>query len=229
MTAAQDRQLVLDLAHRAALSREDFLVSPSNAAAVAMIDRWPDWPAPALALAGPPGSGKSHLAEIWRQRSGGLTIAAAQLSVAQVPDLIAHGAIAVEDAGPGTDETALFHLLNFARQQAVPMLITSRLQPAHWTIGIPDLLSRLRAMPVIEIGAPDDALLRGVLVKLFADRQLAIGETVISYLVARMPRSLEAARAIVAEIDLGALREKAEVTRPFAARILAGFAAPGLI
>ena len=109
MTAAQDRQLVLDLAHRAALSREDFLVSPSNAAAVAMIDRWPDWPAPALALAGPPGSGKSHLAEIWRQRSGGLTIAAAQLSVAQVPDLIAHGAIAVEDAGPGTDFYAVEH------------------------------------------------------------------------------------------------------------------------
>ncbi len=229
MTGDKGRQLILDLPHLAAQGAEDFLVSQSNAAAVSMVDLWPQWPATVLVLVGPPGSGKSHLVEVWRQRSKAQRIEARDLTAEKVPGLLAQRALALEDAGPGLDETALFHLLNLAHQQEAHVLVTSRLNPAQWSVVLPDLLSRLRAAPSIEIGAADDALLRGVLVKLFADRQLAVEETVISYLVNRMPRSLAAARALVAEIDARALEEKAPVTRAFAARILAGFAAPGLI
>lgn len=229
MTAGSGRQLILDLPHRAAQGAEDFLVSASNAAAVAMVDRWPQWPASALLLVGPPGSGKSHLVEVWRQRSQAQRIAARDLTAEKVPGLLSHGALALEDAGPGLGQTALFHLLNLAHQQEAHVLVTARLSPAQWDVHLPDLQSRLRAAPAIEIGAADDALLRGVLVKLFADRQLGVDETVISYLLNRMPRSLAAARALVAEIDARALEEKAPVTRTFAARILSGFVAPDLI
>ena len=146
-----------------------------------------------------------------------------------MPGLLAQRALALENAGPGLDETALFHLLNLAHQQEAHVLITSSFNLAQWNVTLPDLLSRLRAAPSVDIGAADDALLRGVLVKLFADRQLAVEETVISYLVNRMPRSLAAARALVAEIDARALQEKAPVTRSFAARVLNYFAAPGLL
>ena len=227
--SSKARQLVLALPHRPALGRDDFLVTGSNAAAVAMIDQWPDWPAPAVLLVGPAGSGKSHLVEVWRQKSGAGRIAASELREADVPALLASGRLAVEDApGAGLDEKALFHLLNYARQQAAQLLITSNAQPSQWQVKLPDLLSRIRALPVTELGAPDDSLLRGVLVKLFADRQLAIDETIISYLLVRMPRSLEAARTLVAEIDRRALEEKAAVTRNFAARVLATLHAPGL-
>ena len=229
MTEGPERQLILDLPHRAALAAEDFLVSHSNAAAVAMVDRWPQWPASALILVGPPGSGKSHLVEVWRQRSQAQRIEARDLISEKVPGLLERHALALEDAGLGVNETALFHLLNLAHQQNAHVLITSSLNPGQWIVTLPDLQSRLRAAPIVEIGAADDALLRGVLVKLFADRQLAVEETVISYLVNRMPRSLAAARALVAEIDARALEQKVPVTRSFAARVLGSFAAPGML
>ena len=229
MTEGTGRQLILDLPHRSAQGAEDFLVSQSNAAAVAMVDLWPQWPASALLLIGSPGSGKSHLVEVWRQRCDAQRIEAHELTAENVPGLLAQRALALENAGPGLDETALFHLLNLAHQQEAHVLITSSFNLAQWNVTLPDLLSRLRAAPSVDIGAADDALLRGVLVKLFADRQLAVEETVISYLVNRMPRSLAAARALVAEIDARALEEKAPVTRSFAARVLSSFAAPGLL
>lgn len=223
------RQLVLDLPHRAALGRDDFLVTESNRAAVALIDSFPDWPHHAMALVGPPGSGKSHLLEVWRQASGCRTVAASALSSADVPALIATGALAIDDApGAGLDERALFHLLNAVRQEGGHVLLASAQPPASWPVALPDLATRLKAVPVIEIGLPDDELLRGVLIKLFADRQLAVEANVIAYLMLRMPRSLEAVRELVAAIDRRALEEKAEVTRAFAGRILLEIAAPGL-
>ncbi len=223
------RQLALALPHRTALAREDFLVAPSNAAAVALIDRWPDWPSHAILLVGPAGSGKSHLVEVWRQLSGARRIAAGKLRPMDVPTLLDTGALALEDApGQRLDETALFHLMNLAREQGARLLITAATHPASWRVALPDLASRLRAAPVVELGPPDDELLRGVLVKLFADRQLAVDEPLVSFLLTRMPRSLDAARLLVAEIDRRALEERAEVTRTFAARVLASFTAPGL-
>lgn len=224
------RQLVLDLPHRTALGREDFLVSPANAAAVAMIENWRNWPSHVAVLAGPPGSGKSHLVEVWRQESGAGLVAAGALAELDVPVLLAPGALAVEDASSGGfDERAMFHLFNYARQEGGKVLITTSALPTAWEIALPDLRSRLRAAPVTSLGAPDDALLRGVMVKLFADRQLAVDEAVLSYLLPRMPRSFEAARQIVARLDEAALASKAEINRSFAARELADLLAPPLI
>ena len=222
------RQLVLELPHRQALGRDDFLVTDSNTAAVALIDHWPDWPAHAAMIVGPPGCGKSHLVEVWRQRSKASRVRAADVKIEAAPELLLSGAAAIEDALPPLDERGLFHLLNLARQQGSSVLLTAQTRPEHWKIALPDLLSRLKAMPVLEILPPDDALLRGVLVKLFFDRQIAAAESTISFMLARMPRSLGAARLLVAEIDRRALEERAEVTRPFVARVLGDFFAPGL-
>ena len=222
------RQLVLDLPHRQALGRDDFLVTGSNAAAVALIDHWPDWPAHAAMLIGPPGSGKTHLVEVWRQRSNAARIQAADVTVENAPELLSSHAVAIEGVGNPLDEKALFHLLNLAKQQGSSVLITAQRRPELWKIALPDLLSRLRAVPVVEILPPDDALLRGVLVKLFFDRQIAADETTVSFMLIRMPRSLGAAGLLVAEIDRRALEERAEVTRPFVAKVLSDFSAPEL-
>lgn len=225
----QSTQLALDLPHRAATGREDFLVSPANEAAVAAVDRWPDWPSPVLVLVGPPGSGKTHLADVWRTRSSAALTRAAGLDREQLPLLMRSGAVVVEDApGDALDEVALFHLINMARESKGAVLITSQRFPAQWNIALPDLRSRLKAAQVAQLGDPDDALLRGVLVKLFADRQLNVGETVISYMIMRMERSLDTARHLVAAIDARALAEKAEITRAFVARVMQDEFEPGL-
>jgi chromosomal replication initiation ATPase DnaA len=222
------RQLVLELPHRQALGRDDFLVTASNSAAVALIDHWPDWPAHAAMIVGPPGSGKSHLVEVWRQRSKAVRVQSADVKVETAPEILASGAAAIEDMAPPLNERGLFHLLNLAKQQGGSVLLTAETRPEQWKIALPDLLSRLKAIPVLEILPPDDALLRGVLVKLFFDRQIAAAESTISFMLARMPRSLGAARLLVAEIDRRALEERAEVTRPFVAKVMADFSAPGL-
>lgn len=226
---AEGRQLAFDLPHRPASGRDDFLVTSSNAKAVALIDLWPNWPSNSLVLLGPPGSGKSHLAAVWREMSAATVTAPAEIRENAVPGLLAKGALVIEDApGAALNEPALFHLLNLAREQKAYVLITAQQAPVSWGIAVPDLLSRLKAAPSAQLGAPDDALLRGVLVKLFADRQIAIDETVITYLLSRMPRELAAARILVAEIDRRGLEERAEVTRNFVARVLGDITSPGL-
>ena len=229
MTSHASRQLVLDLAHRAAHGRDDFLVTPSNAAAVAMIDRYPDWPHYGVVLVGSAGSGKSHLLEVWRQVSRAPLITAADIGHTPPDQLLRQQALAIDNApGAALDERALFHILNLARQTASHVLIASEADPASWSVALPDLASRLKAMAVARLDPPDDVLLRGVLVKLFADRQLAVEEAVVSYLMLRMPRSLDAARALVAEIDRLALVEQAAVTRGLAARVLQQMTEPGM-
>lgn len=229
MTNRSSRQLVLDLPLRTALGREDFLVTPSNAAAVAMIDRYPDWPHYGVVLVGGAGSGKSHLLEVWRKASAARLVSADAVGREPPDQLLSSGALAVDDApGPSLDERALFHLFNLARQTGAHILIAGETDPSNWRVALPDLASRLKALAVARLDPPDDALLRGVLVKLFADRQLAIEEPLISYLMLRMPRSLDAARALVAEIDRLGMAEKTAVTRSLAARVLREMVEPGM-
>src|SRR5207248_8916159 len=150
------RQLALALDHAESFAREDFLSGPCNTAALALIDAWPAswpaWPHPAVVLAGPEGSGKSHLAAIWAQMAGARRVAARALEVAAVPAALATGALVVEDIAPGAfDERALFHLLNLAREDAAHVLLTTRTPPAGWEFAIPDLGSRLKALPVVAL------------------------------------------------------------------------------
>ena len=231
MNAGGDRtgrtatQIPLDLQHRPAMGREDFLVADSNRAAVEIIDRWPDWQGAAVFLAGPEGSGKSHLSQVWRTRSKARQASASDVSVESVPGLLENGALFIEDVSDADlDEKAMFHLLNFVREQACHVLITSRSRPAHWHIGLPDLRSRLRAAPVAVLEEPDDALLKAVLAKLFRDRQLDAAENVLNFLVVRMERSLAAAGALVDSIDRAALAGKAPVTRALVSSVLSEIA-----
>jgi chromosomal replication initiation ATPase DnaA len=217
-------QLALALAHHESFAREDFLTGPSNTAALSLVERWPDWPDNAVVLVGPAGSGKSHLAAIWAERAGARLLSSRALDEPSLPGALATGALVVEDlrAG-GFDETGLFHLLNLAREERAFVLLTSRSSPVAWPVGVRDLASRLRALPVAELGAPDDALLRAVLVKLFADRQLAVDETLVGYLMARIERSIAGARAAVAALDQASLRLQRPVNRALAAATFRGF------
>lgn len=217
MTRRPD-QLALDLPHEPRFGVEDFLVSSSNEAAYELIGAWPRWPDPVLTLVGPSGSGKSHLAAIWAQRAGARTLSAASLSLADPPALAAAGAVLVEDGETiGGAEAALFHLLNLAREQRSSVLITAAAPPDRWGLTTRDLVSRLRLAPMAEIGAPDEALLKAVLVKLFVDRQLVVDTGVVDYLALRIERSLAAAREVVERLDRTALAQGRRITRAMAA------------
>jgi chromosomal replication initiation ATPase DnaA len=214
------RQLVLALDHAISFARDDFLAGPSNAAALGLIDRWPDWPNRVMALIGPEGSGKSHLAAIWAELAGARVLSCRLLGEIDLPAAFATGALVVEDVEPaGLDERALFHLLNLAREEGAYLLLTARQPPAGFAVNIRDLASRLRALPVVALTAPDDALLRALIVKLAADRQLAVDEALVNYLANRIERSFAAARAAVARLDEEALRRHRPVTRALAAEL----------
>ena len=223
MTAAT-AQLTFDLAQRPALGAEDYLVSTSNQAAADAIDRWPDWPHGLLVVVAPPRAGKTHLANVWRLRSGAARLEAHALSEADVAK--ASGALLVEDLHAGIgDQRALFHVLNLVREHRLSMLLTSALAPGELVVALPDLRSRLRALPVVTIAAPDETLLKAVLVKHFADRQLTVEPHVVTYIALHMDQSMAAAAAVVAAIDRLALASHRKVTRALAAEVVSAAAA----
>jgi len=213
-------QLVFDLAQRPALGVQDFLISASNQAAAEMIERWPHWSDHAVLMLAPARAGKTHLANVWRRKSAAAALIGAQLSEADVAR--AGRAILVEDLHEGIgSERALFHLLNLARERGGSMLLTSRVAAGALRVALPDLRSRLRALPLIEIAPPDPALLRAVLVKHFADRQLSVEPHVVAHLALHMEQSMAAAAAIVAELDRAAMATHRRITRSLAGEILA--------
>lgn len=215
------RQLPLDLAHPIAYSRDDLVLGPSNREALALVDRWPDWPAAVVVLAGPAGSGKTHLADIWREESGAAAFRADRLGQAAI-DAAAQGPVLIDDVDRGpVDETGLFHLINAVRQQGTSLLLTARRFPAAWGVRLPDLASRLKAASMVEIHEPDDTLLAGVITKLFADRQVDVEPQVVQFLVRRIERSLSTAIAVVERLDRAALEQKVRISRSLASQVIA--------
>ncbi len=216
-------QLSFDLPARAALGRDDFFISPSNALAVALIDTPDTWSNGRLLLIGPKGSGKTHLAHVWAAQSGAQIVAAKDLNETEVPDLLV-GPVVIEDAdqiaGQRDRETALFHLHNLAQAEGQALLITAHSAPQRWSLSLPDLASRLQAVQIAKLDAPDDTLLTALLMKLFADRQLNPAPDVIPFLSLRIDRSFAAAQQIVATLDRAALEAKRPMTRAFVSATL---------
>jgi chromosomal replication initiation ATPase DnaA len=210
------RQLPLDLGHGTGYSRDDLVVSGTNSQAVALVDRWPDWPSPVVVLAGPAGSGKTHLASIWRARANAVAVDARRIGDS-IANLGARPAL-IDDVDTGAvDEQGLFHLINAVRGAGSTLLLTARRFPSAWGVRLPDLSSRLKAAATVEIHEPDDLLLAGVITKLFADRQVEVEPHVVQYLVRRIERSLATAMRVVERLDRTALERKTPITRTLAA------------
>ncbi len=217
------RQLTFDLPVRAALGREDFFVSPANAAAVASVEEWRAWPARKMLLTGPEGSGKTHLVHVWAGLAEARIVPALELGGADIPALAA-GPVAVEDAdrvaGEAAAEAALFHLHNLVLAEGHALLLTAEYPAGRWGLTLPDLKSRMQGTATATLQPPDDTLLAAVLVKLFTDRQLSVDPKVIDWLTRHMDRSFAAAGALVDALDATALAERRAITQPFAARVL---------
>jgi chromosomal replication initiation ATPase DnaA len=231
MVRPEPEQLPLLLGHRVARGLEDFLVAPSNRTAVEWIDRWPDWPFTALAIVGPRGSGKTHLAELWQAKAEADWVDPRTLGV-EGAAATAQGAKAalIDDAErvqkDKPSQVALLQLYNLLRAAGGHLLLTAQSPPRQWRLSLPDLASRLRTAMVAEIGPPDDALLAAIALKLFADRQLTPAEGVIPLLLARGERSFAAIARNVAALDRAALAAKRPVTAALAREVLAELEGP---
>jgi chromosomal replication initiation ATPase DnaA len=213
------RQLAFDLPSAEAMTREHFFVAPSNALALQAVEDWRNWPGRKLLVVGPDGAGKTHLAHVWAALADAVILSAEALAAADIASLSGR-AVVVEDADRiGAAEAQLFHLHNLVTTTGA-LLLTARTPPRDWGLHLPDLVSRMQATPIAHLDAPDDALLSAVLVKLFADRQVAVPANLIPYLVSRMPRSIGAARALVAALDARALALGRPITRALAGEIL---------
>ena len=217
-------QLPLDLKSEPSHERDDLVVGPSNALAVAAVDSWPAWPHPVMLIVGPPGSGKTHLARIWARHAQARALAPEACEPVGGADF----AVLAEDIDrAGFDESVLFAQLNAARLGDGFVLATARSRPDETGVRMPDLLSRLRAATVLELAAPDEGLVAAVLVKLSADRQIALDPRLASYAAMRMERSLAAAADMVERLDFAALAARERFTRSLVRRILLDMAADG--
>ncbi|TRW97648.1 chromosomal replication initiator DnaA [Paracoccus sp. M683] len=226
------RQLTLDLAGDPAHSRADFLVAEANRLALATLDTPESWPQGRMLLIGEAGAGKTHLASFWAAEHGAQRVAAMALHPEDADALAPEGgALVVEDAhragGVGPAEQALFHLWNICHARRCLLLLTARCAPRDWGVVLPDLRSRMDAMPQTRIATPDETLLAAVLVKLFADRQLVVSAGLIDWLVLRMDRDLGLARRLVAALDQAAMADKKPVTRRLAQDLLDKLMSPG--
>ncbi|MCI5077168.1 DnaA regulatory inactivator HdaA [Oricola sp.] len=216
-----DPQLLLDIGLSGSMSRDDLIVTRANRAAVALVERWPDWPGPFVVIAGPTGSGKTHLATVWREVSGAVACDPRDLSDDALDAAQAGKPILIDGVEPaGFDENALFHIMNAVRANGSGLLMTSAHWPGAWQVRTPDLRSRIQAATTVEITEPDDELLVGVMAKLFADRQIAVDPSVIAYLASRIERSLASARSVVERLDRASMARKVKITRAFAAAFL---------
>lgn len=201
-------QLVLPLETRPALGREDFIVADANREAVAMIDDYPAWPASAVALHGPSGSGKSHLVAVWAGRAKAHIVEASALD----DDVLRHEAVAVENADRAAPDLARDRVLFALFERGGPLLFTAQTWPDKWCATLPDLASRYRGLLAFALGVPDDDLLGALARKLFADRQLRVPDAVIAQMLRALERSPAAIRDFVARLDRMALAERRPIT-----------------
>lgn len=207
MTATARKRFAADqmrfpLLRDAARDLAGFVRGDSNRVAAEILDAWPDGPERLLALVGPAGAGKSHLAAAWAERVGALGFSGAEAALADLPDL--EGRPVLLDDAERADDDTLFHLINLAQAPGGALLMVSREPPARWETALPDLRSRLDAVRVARLEAPDDAVLAGALRRFFDERAITPGEELIDYLVFRIERSIPAARAVVARLDVEA-------------------------
>lgn len=219
----RQQQLVFDFRQRAALGTEDFMVADCNREAVTWVDSWPHWPAPVLVVYGPAGCGKTHLVHRFLAHSGGSLLAHTQLGGKAMQTLITAPAVALDDVPPDPDaayEEALLHVYNAIAEARRSLLLTAQTPPSRWPLSLPDLRSRLNAVPAVAVRPPDDILMRALLVKLFADRQRVVEEDILDLLVSHMERTFEAARSMVASIDEAAMSHHRRITGPFVRQVL---------
>jgi chromosomal replication initiation ATPase DnaA len=215
--AKVESQLLLEIGLPGSMERDDLVVAPSNRDAVILIESWPDWPGPSVVIAGPPGSGKTHLGQIWRQEAGAHACEPSQLNTGDLQSALSGEPILIDGIEPGAfDEDLLFHIMNAVRSNGGTLLMTSAHWPGAWRVETPDLRSRIAAATTVEIGEPDDALLVGVMAKLFADRQITVESGVIRYIAMRIERSLSSAVSTVDRLDRASLARKSRITRAFA-------------
>ncbi len=216
-------QLSLDLPVRAALGRDDYFVTSANAMALGMVESWPNWAGNKLAIAGPAGSGKTHLTHVWAAISNAQIVSAKNLTRTDIPAL-ATGPVAVENVPVIADDpdaqAALFHLHNLTLAEGHSLLVTGISDPKHWGLTLPDLASRMQGTTTATLSEPDDTLLTVLLGKLFADRQLVPTPDTIPYLVKQIDRSYASARELVAALDTASLAQKKPITRAFASKFL---------
>ena len=217
-------QLTLKFPPRQRLTAADFLRAPCNTDALTWLARTEDWPNRRLALWGEAGSGKTHLLHIWAERTGAVLLSGPSLQ--GLPDVPMRGAVALDDADATADEPALLHLLNAAGEVGLPMLMAGRAAPSRWGTRLADLASRLRAVSAVEIGAPEDDLLRALLARLAAQRQLVVPEAVQEWLLVRLPRTPAALRTAVERLDDAQLAHGTAITKALAASVLADMIAP---
>jgi chromosomal replication initiation ATPase DnaA len=213
----QNRQLPLALPILERFEREDFLVGDANELAYATLEQWPDWPDPIMLLLGPPGSGKTHLASIWAKRAHAWSVVSTDISHRPAAELLSSTAVLIEDVDRGLpDEAAFFHLLNIAREKKCFVLLTARTPPGDWGIKTMDLLSRLRLAPRIDLREPDDALMAGLLVKFFVERQMVVDMQVVDFIRSRIDRSVASVRDFVDALNSESLARKKRITRNLA-------------
>ena len=184
------------------------------------VDAWPNWHGGCLALIGPEGSGKSHLAQAWAAKAKARWLKGPDTLSPLDLDRLDGWPVLLEDADQGASDETLFHLINMAGADGGGLLVTARAPPSAWPATLPDLRSRLNALPVAELPAPDDAILEGVLKKFFHERNIRPADDLIPYLLRRIERSIPRARDIVDQLDEAADAEHRGVSRALARQIL---------
>ena len=224
-----NEQMIFDLRRPSKNGLENFFITGSNEVAVGAIKKWKTWPEKKLILLGESGSGKSHLVDFWAKESHGRSIKVVDLCGYDVIDLSQNEALIIENIddittyGPTKKqriEEELFHLINAVAQASCYLLITSSSSVSSWDVQLPDLLSRLMSITIVEILPPDDQLLMAILLKQFDDRQITISPEFITFVSKRINRTYDSICKFVDRIDFLALEQKREVTIPIARKIL---------